>query len=689
MSMVIQHNMSAMNANRNLGVVTGSLSKSTEKLSSGYRINRAGDDAAGLAISEKMRGQIRGLNQASTNSQDGISLIQTAEGALTETHSILQRMRELAVQASNDTNTDDDRTQIQNEIVQLTNEIDRIAGTTEFNTKKLLDGSRAGAVTEKAGSAAVEGTFTNSMVSAEITTNNSDVASYTEIARIEITKDFTDGMSTSNAKYSEAELAEAWAAIESDVKNNGTKDVGTAAKDVIKTSKAAGGDYKTAQDNVNAYQAAKEANDEKIAALMETLKNNDETVFQTAAGKESIFADGVTIEDVSKAFHELVALYETSGNTNGNLDITNAIADFDKLFSQSTTKIGAGNLGELTAANIGTTKKKDDTAVEATTQAVAKTDDANETYKAYSAKVGTALKALAKEIADVNIQLTTNQDTLDKETRKIELLENTDLMQALAERELAKEEYELTDASPAEKEIAKAHQDAAQAKLDKLNMSESVLNVTDLFGNTSDTSKFEIDSKVAEDGTLKVTLKNDPSDSSKDTVITINNANQLKAGDVITITSQAMVESHSAATGKEALRLQVGANSGQEVTLSINSMKAKDLGIVQTKEGTEGEALDVTSQATASLAVNAFDLAIQKVSTERAKMGAIQNRLEHTISNLDTSSENLQAAESRIRDTDMAEEMTNYSKNNILQQAGQAMLAQANQSTQGVLSLLQ
>ena len=114
--MVVQHNMSAMNANRMLGITTNSLSKSTEKLSSGYRINRAADDAAGLAISEKMRGQIRGLNKASSNAQDGISMIQTAEGALTETHSILQRMRELAVQASNDTATDDDRTQIQNEI---------------------------------------------------------------------------------------------------------------------------------------------------------------------------------------------------------------------------------------------------------------------------------------------------------------------------------------------------------------------------------------------------------------------------------------------------------------------------------------------------------------------------------------------------------------------------------------------
>ncbi len=139
--MIVQHNMAAANTNRQLGITTGSLAKSTEKLSSGYRINRAGDDAAGLSISEKMRGQIRGLEQASTNAQDGISLIQTAEGALNETHSILQRMRELAVQASNDTNVSADRNSIKEELAALTEEIDRIAEQTEFNTKVLLDGS--------------------------------------------------------------------------------------------------------------------------------------------------------------------------------------------------------------------------------------------------------------------------------------------------------------------------------------------------------------------------------------------------------------------------------------------------------------------------------------------------------------------------------------------------------------------
>ena len=142
MAMVVQHNMSAMNANRNLGVTTGMQAKSSEKLSSGYKINRAADDAAGLSISEKMRSQIRGLNKASDNAQDGISLIQTAEGALNESHSILQRMRELSVQAANGTETDDDREAVQNEISQLQEELTRISETTEFNTMKLLDGSQ-------------------------------------------------------------------------------------------------------------------------------------------------------------------------------------------------------------------------------------------------------------------------------------------------------------------------------------------------------------------------------------------------------------------------------------------------------------------------------------------------------------------------------------------------------------------
>jgi flagellin len=410
--MIIQHNMSAMNANRQLGVTQGNLQKSTEKLSSGYRINRAGDDAAGLAISEKMRGQIRGLDQASTNAEDGISLVQTAEGALQETQNILQRMRELAVQASNDTNTDDDRTQIQKEITQLTNEVDRIATTSEFNTKKLLDGSVTGAKSREYGSSEINGSFTNGLV----TVGNSANSNYTAV-------------------------------------------------------------------------------------------------------------DGVV---------RLVA----------KQDITDS-----------------GNL--------------------------------------------------SNDVFDITQIGTDNEVTVEEGSIKI------------ADGQYA------TDSS--------------------------------LVSSTED----------PDGGELEFSLE--------------MNGGTIKAGDVITISLKAAQKSASAEDGKESLRLQVGANAAQEIQLGINSMKANDLHIVQG----DGTALDVTSQGEASKAIEAYDMALQTVSTERAKLGAVQNRLEHTISNLDTSSENLQSAESRIRDVDMADEMTSYSKSNILQQAGTSMLAQANQSNQTVLSLLQ
>ena len=433
MGLTVQHNMTAMNANRQLGISNSNLAKSTEKLSSGYKINRAGDNAAGLAISEKMRGQIRGLDQASANAEDGISLIQTAEGNLQESQNIIQRMRELAVQASSDTNTDDDRTQIQQEIQQLTEEVDRIANTTEFNTKKLLDGSCAGSSSYKAGQAGVEGTFANGVVVAKQIGLSEAVVAKDDVIRIEFTKD--------------ADLG-------------GVKSTGATSMGAVATS---------------------------------------------------LHGTKVYVENMSSA----------TGT------ITISAAAFDKVSSAK----------------------------------------AAETYTA----------------------------------------------------------------------------------------------------------------------------------ATTDLTFQISSAGNIKAGDVITINLQKCDLNKPKNTGEEALRLQVGANGGQEVQIQMKSMKAKDLGITQTsvtlvdgksEAGSIGAALDVTSQASASLAIEAYDNALQTVSTERAKMGAMQNRLEHTISNLDTSAENLQSAESSIRDTDMATEMTKYSKNNILMQAGQAMLAQANQSNQGVLSLL-
>ena len=703
MSMFVQHNMSAMNANRMLGITTSAQSKSTEKLSSGYRINRAADDAAGLAISEKMRGQIRGLNKASSNAQDGISMIQTAEGALTETHSIIQRMRELAVQATNDTNTDDDRTQIQNEIDQLTQEVDRIANTTEFNTKKLLDGSRQGAVAEKAGKANVDSTFSNSMVSAEITTNGSDKAAFTDVIRIEITKDFTEGQSTKGTpKLSDEEINNIYKLFDGSTTAATTVGtVGQAGTNVQLAPGASNTATNSTKENIKnaisvtktALTAANSAASTSSAAVTTNADDMDsviKSIFTTAEtlkgqdGKTTLLKDGVTEADLKASIEKYVNALAENGKAAGageSVQVTDALNELKSLFNTGTSVKTSGKMTadlklnfKTSAGAAGTAGSL--TAVDGSGTAVALSTVATDMI--------TALDTYAKGVAGTQIDDAINKEKVAVYEDVLNTLENTELCESIAnfKKEEAVNTSTFTDAKKAEQ---KAAVDAAKAKLDKLNTAESVLTVTDLFGNSDSAKNFEIASKVDDKNNLTISLKNK---EGSDTIITVSNANNLKAGDVITITSEAMVESKQAATGKDAFRLQVGANAGQEVALGINSMKAADLNIVQTKEGVEGKALDVTNQATASQAVNAYDLALQKVSTERSKMGAMQNRLEHTIANLDTASENTQNAESRIRDTDMATEMVSFSKNNILAQAGQSMLAQANQSTQGVLSLL-
>lgn len=371
--MRINHNIAALNTYRQLSTASGAQSKSMEKLSSGMRINRAGDDAAGLAISEKMRGQIRGLDQASKNAQDGISLIQTAEGALNETHSILQRMRELAVQGANDTNVTQDRDAIQEELDALATEITRIGNTTEFNKQTLLNGDLASSVSNVGAGIGPAAGITN------ITSNGAEAAA----------------------------------------------------------------DYTIAFDAVS----------------------GDLTVSSTSLGKSSTI------------------------NISGDVPAAGSMETLDVNFTE----------------------------------------------------LGITL--------NVNEALTADVDT---------------------------------------------------------------------------TNTFEV-----------------------------------AAGGSIT--------------------LMIGANATQSMTVGVDDMRASALGV---------DALDVSNSTNAQNAVTSVENAIKTVSTERSKLGAFQNRLEHTINNLNTSSENLTAAESRIRDVDMAKEMMEQTKNSILSQAAQAMLAQANQQPQGVLQLL-
>ena len=522
--MVVQHNMSAMNANRMLSGVSSAQSKSTEKLSSGYRINRAADDAAGLSISEKMRGQIRGLNQASTNAQDGISLIQTAEGALNESHSILQRMRELSVQAANGTETDDDREAVQNEIEQLQSELTRISDTTEFNTMKLLDGSQSGSkVQVSVSKSAATGATTNNPATAQVNTS----AAVTALA---------DGKSTT---YSVTML---------DKNNNATTTSVTVSYDkATQTFKDKDGNTVGTAANADADEA------ETAAAIAKALSN-------TSLGDK----------------------FDIAGTTAKTITFTTK----DASDSPSSVLISVdGGKGELAAAN--------PTGSEAYTSI----NDAIGAYAGTGNIEDKIFTVNGEKFAYVDDPASLGDDYKDVNYVKV----------------------------------------AAAGKVEEADVAAMAALIK-----------------------AKTGIDAEPDNGAKTTI-------NLKAG--------------TANTGK-GIELQIGANEGQTMSFTLDDMSADALGV-------GGKSVDLSTQDSAKTATTAIDAAIKKVSASRGKMGAVQNRLEHTINNLDTASENLQTAESRIRDTDMAEEMVNYSKNNILAQAGQSMLAQANQSNQGVLTLLQ
>lgn len=547
MAMIVQHNMQSMNANRMLGIVSTNLQKSTEKLSSGYRINRAADDAAGLAISEKMRSQIRGLSQASTNAEDGISLIQTAEGALNETHSILQRMRQLAVQAANGTETDNDRDNIQDEIEQLQDELDRIAETTEFNTMKLLDGTFDGTNTSTTSAGPKYSDF-NGKLGAFIT---SDI-------------------------------------IGVKVKTNVTATVGgeSAIWDSIgKTLTISLAENKT-------YTQA------DIDGLIKNAKQEDSTAKNTPANVTIQLATGVYTATGDIETEGTVAGAKASGS--------NANPPTDGVF------VGA------------------------------------DTITITSNKYG----------ADYNIKLTFDF-TADAGKEEIELSEAP--------------EYDMTSAAT---NIDAAVKAPAEYEVHLQSGKEyTAEDIEDLLSTIGLSVNVELSGTDApgtdEPNTLFVTK------STEEIEIQLENGTGL--GDDNAFLTQNNYDSVASFGG---MVLQVGANEGQTMSFNIGDMSASALGV-------SGNNVRVDTQDRASSAITVIDNAIEKVSKQRSTLGAVQNRLEHTIANLDTSAENLQQAESRIRDVDMAAEMVEYSKYNILSQASQSMLAQANQSTQGVLSLLQ
>jgi len=474
--MVVQHNMQAANAARVLGITQSAQAKSTEKLSSGYRINRAADDAAGLSISEKMRKQIRGLDQASTNAQDGVSSVQTAEGALTEVHSMLQRMNELAVQAANGTNSESDRSSIQDEIDQLTTEIDRVAETTKFNETYLLKGGNGDKTYHvHAHDAGLDGTLTENTTKATF-----------QMKSLQVGDSYAIGGTTYNI---------------------GATSVGQAL------------------------------------TVLEGGNDTDAAKTKDASGLST--GDTITIDGKSYSI------------------VDSAEADIEQ------SKITAGKVFSLASA--GSTISYN----------------------------GKSVTVFSKDGVDVD----PNNKTLITATKAYSMV-NAELKAASS-----------------------------------IGATENAATVT------TGSADEKINGVTYRSFTItrgSVTTKND---------LTFN------------------------------LHVGSDADMTNKIGVTIEKMDSKNLGL-------DGINVSDDSGKAATYAIDAIADAVAKVSAQRSALGAVQNRLEHTSANVDNVVENTNAAESRIRDTDMADEMVTYSKNNILAQAGQAMLAQANQSTQGVLSIL-
>lgn len=530
--MVIQHNIAALNANRQLTINNNSVSKSLEKLSSGYRINSAADDAAGLAISEKMKSQITGLDTASDNAQDGESLLETGEGALSEVHSMLNRMVELATQSANGTYGTQERSKLQDEVTNLSDEIDRISESTNFNGINLLDGSMG------SGTTGVKASITSGGTNGTVNAFDMTVAG-TEGLTVKLNVDAVGTTKASSATLDGSTVT---------INLTGYND---------KTKGATGTSLDYSQDDLN------------------------EALSRALAGSKYEGAK-ITLSSDIKLTDEL--------DGDGTNDVTTA--DYN-----SALDAGAININ---ADGITTAKAVDATASATTTN----TDGISTTLKATALKAGTDM----------------NGKTL-----------------------------QFTNTGASEAGVTVNANGNVTVNLATGDYSASQINQM--------LTKAGAGMSVSYDGNITATNLA----SATSTALSLSNGTGLSSGG--------------------GLKLQVGdtADSYNQIEVTCTSMDSDSLGL---------GSVDVSTQDAAKASISLINSAIEKVSTARGNFGALENRLDHTINNISTTTENLTSAESRIRDVDMASEMMEFTKNNILTQASQAMLAQANQIPQGVLQLL-
>ena len=634
--MVVQHNMQAANANRMLNVTTSAQSKSTEKLSSGYKINRAADDAAGLTISEKMRKQIRGLDRASTNAEDGVSAVQTAEGALTEVHSMLQRMNELATQSANGTNSTTDRQAIQDEIDQLTTEIDRVSETTKFNETYLLKGDTDGATSAKNVNAHDAG------LAGKLVANGDGTSTF------KLDKALADGdkVTIAGTQYtigSTTSSADGYGKL-SDLSAK-TLSVG----DSVTT--AVGNKYTLVDEAKNEDATYTDGMQINIDGKKYTIGNATDLTNTTLKK-----ADAITL--VSEALQKGKDVSITKIGTVAGMYAAASAVDIKVVSSLDTGKISSLDCGSGTAG-------KAPTAAELAKKAGATLGAGDTvTVKGVSTKATNSDPATMNTIKDVVKQLKAT-DVVKIGTNTLNIAEETDV---------ANNKYTVNDvlALLNDNDEVTITATTADAK-----------NAMAAAGLTAATAYTAVETKNSSDAKNVISAKDAYSMMAEE----LQKASSIGAdvaAEVKSDNSGSFTITQGTVDVKEALsfNLHVGADadSTNKITVDIDSMSSAGLGIKGIKADTEQDA---------TYAIDAIADAISQVSSQRSALGAIQNRLEHTINNLDNVVENTTSAESRIRDTDMAEEMVNYSKNNILAQAGQSMLAQANQSNQGVLSLLQ
>ena len=578
--MVVQHNLQAMNANRRLGITTKEASGSTEKLSSGYRINRAADDAAGLASSEKMRKQIRGLSQASSNAEDGISCVQTAEGALAEVQDMLQRMNELAVQAANGTNSATDRQYIQDEFDQLIEEIDRVAETTKFNETYLLKGDDAKP------------------------TKNMYITNY-------------------SVTYTKNDLPNNTKGIDYKTNYVGTNNIYIVSASIYNTS-----------SNIS-LTGNKIQNGDDITKFMEKA---------TDAANTGVNKAGATLNTSSYvAFVNVELDSKVMDGSNGDVEgVKNATTKRDLSNDGTTSTVRANrDLFVYNTANSTVTRITQGTEM---TEYLNSDNTMKDKYRLVDILYGDSNEVDSKAVTSTRVQ--------DSYTKGKAFKWTDDSL----ERDVSSKQLYDADGQAVSGVALNKYFDENGNYKGGLYTTSQARAIDEVFNNTVTMSKFV-------NGTM--------------TQFTAATINAYITQSSTQVAAALDVELHAGSDSDRNNKVQVELSTLTAAGLGIDKLASYNIGIVDSTGNNATDAIDVIADA------------INMVSRQRSALGAVQNRLEHTIKNLDNVVENTTSAESAIRDTDMAEEMVKYSNSNILQQAGQSMLAQANQANQGVLSLLQ